>query len=77
MTKTLAEEIDYKGMDGGDFLQAVGMDGKLWADAFMQMWGDKLNEVDHGLMLGWFCNAIMAGYDTAIKESQPKPKQEE
>lgn len=69
MTKTLAEEINYKSMSGGDFLQAVGMDGKLWTDAFIQMWGDKLNEIDHGLMLGWFCNAIMAGYDEYSKKN--------
>lgn len=37
------------------------MDAKVWADEFL-----KLNPgSDHGLMLGWFANAIMAGYDTA------------
>lgn len=37
------------------------MDAKLWADEFV-----KLNPgADHDLMLGWFANAIMAGYDTA------------
>lgn len=37
------------------------MDAKVWADEFV-----KLNpSADHGLMLGWFANAIMAGYDTA------------
>ena len=63
----VASEISYNNMQPGEFLQAVGMDGKLWTDAFMEMWGNRLSKVDHGLMLGWFCNAIMAGYDEATR----------
>ena len=40
------------------------MDAKLWADEFMATkarLGDK--EFDHAMMLSWFANAIMVGYD--------------
>lgn len=57
---------DYLNLNGGDFLRAVGMDGKKWAEAFMQLHGDKIP--DEGNMLGWFCNSIMAGYDQANRE---------
>lgn len=53
--------VNYESMDGGDFLAAVGMDARLWADAFEQI----NPPTDHGTMLGWFANAIMAGYDEA------------
>ena len=45
-----------------DPLQTI--DAKLWADEFMatkQRLGDA--EFDHAMMLGWFANAIMRGYD--------------
>lgn len=65
---------NYLDLPCGEFLQAVGMDGKKWADAFMQLWGSRMTEVDHGLMLGWFCNAIMAGYDEATRRlATPQP----
>lgn len=56
---------DYRKMDAGEFSTALGMDGKKWADAFCQY----NNCADHAMMLGWFCNAIMAGYDTARNEA--------
>jgi hypothetical protein len=36
------------------------MDGKDWADEFCRL----NNAANHGMMLAWFCNAIMVGYDT-------------
>ena len=42
------------------------VDARVWADEFMAMkarLGEKA--IDHAMMLGWFANAIMAGYDTA------------
>jgi len=66
-TNERVEAIDYKNLDCGDFLKAVGTDAYKWADAFMQLWGAKLSEVDHGLMIGWFANAIMAQYDESRK----------
>jgi hypothetical protein len=46
----------------------MGMDGAKWTAAFMKLHSDKLP--DEGNMLGWFCNAIMAGYDTAANKLQ-------
>ena len=37
------------------------MDAQVWASKFKELFP----ESDEGLMLGWFANAIMAGYDTA------------
>jgi hypothetical protein len=34
------------------------MDAKVWADEFVRLFGG-----DHALMLAWFANAIMVGYD--------------
>lgn len=46
-----------------DFLKDVGMDGHKWAKGFMELFGTRLGEVDEALMIAWFCNSIMAGYD--------------
>ena len=51
-----------------DFLARLGMDGMEWAKAFVQQFEGKSIGYDassHGVddILGWFCNAIMAGYD--------------
>lgn len=37
------------------------MDAAIWADEFLK----QHPELDKGEMIGWFANAIMAGYDTA------------
>ena len=37
------------------------MDAKVWADEFMRLFGDKRHEIDEGLMIAWFANAIMRG----------------
>ena len=34
-----------------------------WAEAFMKTWGDRRHEIDRDLMIGWFANALMRGYD--------------
>lgn len=39
------------------------MDAKLWAQEFMRLFGERRQEIDEGLMLAWFANAIMRGYD--------------
>lgn len=46
------------------------MDAQLWA----QKWMETIQEHpdipnDEGTMIGWFANAIMAGYDAAIAQS--------
>ena len=47
-------------------------DAVVWADAFMEIWGHRLNEIDKELMIGWFANAIMAGYDLSNKKTNEK-----
>ncbi|GEM_PF-2243082 len=56
----------------GDFLARVGMDGALWADGFRKM-ALKLgySDMDEGWLIGWFCNAVMAGYDHAQRRFDP------
>jgi len=39
-----------------------GMDAKKWTDEFLKL---KPDATDFGVMIGWFSNAIMAGYDRA------------
>ena len=53
-----------------DPLQTI--DAKLWADEFMatkQRLGDA--EFDHAMMLSWFANAIMRGYDAGRDSMTP------
>ncbi|WP_375188422.1 hypothetical protein [Sphingobium yanoikuyae] len=58
-----------EGESAGDMLQRLGMDGKLWAEEFCRKFENHvIREKGHGivdvaLMIGWFANAIMAGYD--------------
>lgn len=40
------------------------MDAQVWANEFAK----QFPEIDKGTMLGWFANAIMAGYDTAMSK---------
>ena len=56
----------------GDFLARVGMDGALWAAEFRKM-ALKLgySDMDEGWLIGWFCNAVMAGYDHAERKFDP------
>jgi len=47
------------------------MDAKVWTDEFMATkarLGDE--EFDHAMMLAWFANAIMAGFDEANRCAQ-------
>lgn len=50
----MSEQPDYRAMNAGDFLQALGDDAQKWADAFDQIIGG----VDRETMVGWFANAI-------------------
>jgi hypothetical protein len=36
-------------------------DAKVWTDEFFRLHGDRLAEVDWGLMISWFANAIEVG----------------
>lgn len=67
MTQSEKHTANYAEMSNGEFLTALGMDGPKWTEAFMQICGKDLP--DEGNMLGWFCNAIMAGYDEANRKA--------
>ena len=49
-----------------DFLRDAGIDGAKWAAGFKAV-AERLGHhgMDEGWLIGWFCNAIMAGYDEA------------
>jgi hypothetical protein len=36
-------------------------DAQEWAQGFMRLFGDRRDEIDEGLMIGWFANAIETG----------------
>jgi hypothetical protein len=46
------------------------MDAEVWAEEFMRLFGKSLSQIDEGLMLSWFANAIMAGYDEARRRHE-------
>lgn len=35
-------------------------DAMVWAEEFMKSFGDKLDQIDQDLMVGWFANAMAA-----------------
>jgi hypothetical protein len=45
----------------GDFLARLGHDGEKWAAEFVKQYPT----VPEDEALGWFCNAIMAGWDAS------------
>lgn len=48
----------------GDLLQRLGIDGAKWAKEFRET-AVRLgySDMDEGWLIGWFANAIMAGFD--------------
>lgn len=36
-------------------------DAKVWAEEFMAEFGDRREDIDEGLMIGWFANAMAVG----------------
>ena len=58
--------------DCGHFCEACGewphtMDASVWAAKFADaVAADQTMTSDRGVMIGWFANAIMAGYDAAM-----------
>lgn len=63
---------NYVAMTPGVLHSALGMDGQKWTDAWFQHVEENPQiATDHGAMLGWFCNAIMAGYDHARNADNP------
>ena len=55
----------------GKLLERLGMDGAKWAAEFRAT-ALRLgcSDMDEGWLIGWFCNAIMAGYDRRENTAQ-------
>ena len=60
-------EIDHAGMKPEDRPDwpLPSFDARDWAKAFCK----KFPQMDEGLMLGWFANALMRGYDERAMRS--------
>ncbi|AXH68727.1 hypothetical protein SEA_SPARKLEGODDESS_9 [Streptomyces phage SparkleGoddess] len=44
-------------------------DAQIWAKEFMKVWeNEPIDIMNEDMMLGWFANAIMAGYDEARRK---------
>lgn len=44
-------------------------DAQYWAKEFMKIWqNEPIDIMDEEMMVGWFANAIMAGYDEARRK---------
>ncbi len=54
----------YRDLPGHIMIGHVGMDARRWAEAFVDLNRDK--PISQDIMVGWFANAIMAGYDAAL-----------
>ena len=64
--------VDVKGKPSAENFNVSSMDAKVWAKEFMRLYQNSRKApqnipdwVDESLMIGWFANAIMAGYDNA------------
>jgi hypothetical protein len=57
-------------MNGNDLLQTT--DVVVWAKEFMELFGDRKNEIDEGLMIAWFANALCCGMDHQRWKMEPK-----
>lgn len=44
------------------------MDASVWAEEFIRIFAHRRDEIDEGLMIGWFANSIMTGYDHATSK---------
>lgn len=54
----------------GERLAEMGTDAQKWADEFMAIFGERRDDIDSGLMIGWFANAIMAGHDEGYSKAR-------
>jgi hypothetical protein len=54
----------------------MGTDGRAWAREFMRVIGelpDGPDDIDEGLMIGWFANAIEAGRSAGLEQRRVPP----
>lgn len=62
------QPVDSSDESGGQLLQRLGMDGKLWAEEMHK----RFPSVAEDDLLGWCCNMIMAGYDEAERRANKR-----
>jgi len=48
-------------------------DARRWAKEFTSIAKDQGLKIDEGWMLSWFANAIMCGYDEAMRKRNQMP----
>ncbi len=67
-------ELEALWTERGDDGHAIpcSMDARLWARVFAAQAKEQPEIVDEENMLGWFSNAIMAGYDEASRRHEQK-----
>ena len=63
-----AQGSGLAGKSDGDILARMGTDGQAWAQTFLS-YGFAPNQVDEGLLIGWFANAIEAGRSAALSSA--------
>jgi len=70
-----AEEVD-KTCDKALDDPLMGMDAQKWAKEFMRIWAGRWAEVDEALMISWFANAIMRGFDEGGRRQKETDREE-
>ncbi|PZR74880.1 MAG: hypothetical protein DI537_45540 [Stutzerimonas stutzeri] len=66
-------------MSDADLLDELGMDARKWAQKFCDLQGGRVVDgnapdenddrtINVGTLIGWFANAIMAGYDRGYQK---------
>lgn len=71
-----AEKADpnYTDMTDPELLRTCGDDGMAWASAFCQIKSKMdwtLDDIDEGLMVGWFANVIEQSTDVRTRRGRP------
>lgn len=78
--RTTREELDFTTMSGVDLLDYCRDDASKWAEAFCQIkqrQGWSADDIDEGLMVGWFANAIEHSSDVRRLASRQEASVEE
>ena len=65
------EDDDWEVFEYSSYiLKRLGIDGHKWAKEFIKINKEKDIANDEGTMIGWFCNAIMAGFDENTRRTK-------
>jgi hypothetical protein len=62
---------EYPLLNNADLLSTI--DAEVWAKDFMSIFGNRKEDIDEELMFAWFANAIMCGYDYAMRLKKEEP----